>query len=177
MLLRIAPEVRRVVLRTGFCQVLRSVVPRRGRATWLRTAQVVRPPVLRMSSRRPSAGEHGTCDVAEFCDGVSNTCPADGFLSSATQCVHREVHATWLRTARELGRLSCGCQSTAQCRVSAGPVMWRNSVTVSATLSCGRVFIQRYGVSYLGGTCDVAENCTGSSAACPADVKSTASAG
>ena len=28
----------------------------------------------------------GVCDVAEFCDGVSTTCPVDGFLGSSTQC-------------------------------------------------------------------------------------------
>ncbi|RME40334.1 MAG: hypothetical protein D6788_03515 [Planctomycetota bacterium] len=32
---------------------------------------------------RPSAGE---CDVAETCDGVSTTCPADGFVADGTAC-------------------------------------------------------------------------------------------
>src|SRR5205809_1144044 len=32
---------------------------------------------------RPSAG---VCDVAETCDGTSNTCPSDSFLPASTVC-------------------------------------------------------------------------------------------
>ncbi len=99
---------------------------------------------------RPSGatcrGEGGLCDVAEVCDGVSTTCPADGFATAGTEC--RAV-ADVCDVAETCTGASAACPTDAfepastECRASAG-------------------------------VCDVADTCTGSDAACPVDEKSTA---
>lgn len=88
----------------------------------------------------------GLCDVAEVCDGVASTCPADGFASAGLEC--RAVTDV-CDTAESCTGSSATCPvdtfepATTECRASAG-------------------------------VCDTAENCSGVDAACPADGKSTA---
>ena len=83
----------------------------------------------------------GACDVAESCDGVSASCPADGLAAAGTSCrpaagacdvAEACTGASVLCPADEL------VDAGTECRPSAGP-------------------------------CDVAESCTGSAATCPAD--------
>src|SRR5947208_15696689 len=82
----------------------------------------------------------GSCDVAEFCTGSSDTCPANGFQPSTTVC---RATAGPCDTAETCTGSSASCpadgflSSTTVCRAAAGP-------------------------------CDAAETCTGSSAGCPA---------
>jgi cysteine-rich repeat protein len=81
----------------------------------------------------------GACDVAEVCDGVASTCPADG--KSTTVC----------RPAAGPCDVPESCDGTSDgCPVDA----FVPSATVCRPSA---------------GECDVAETCTGSSAACPAD--------
>jgi hypothetical protein len=87
--------------------------------------------------RGVTAGEE--CDEAEFCDGISPTCPADDVLPSGTPCTDDGE----VCTADECDGVSKLCQHPAgnagvQCRAA-------------------------------GGECDVAELCDGVSPTCPPD--------
>src|SRR5581483_3600094 len=90
---------------------------------------------------RASAGQ---CDVAETCTGSSATCPADGFASSATTC-----------TGASQGGV-CDNDPGDHCLGTANTCV--DSFKSSATVCRGSA-----------GQCDLAETCTGSSGACPAD--------
>ena len=84
---------------------------------------------------------NGACDVAETCNGSSTTCPADGFLSSATVC-----------------RGSAGaCDVAETCPGNSGACP-ADTLATSGTVCRASA-----------GVCDVAETCNGSSAACPTD--------
>ena len=99
---------------------------------------------------RPSGttcrGESDLCDVAETCDGLSSTCPTDGFQSAETEC---RASADSCDAPEICTGSSAACPTdgfepdTKVCRAPAG-------------------------------ICDSAETCTGSSAVCPSDAKSTA---
>lgn len=99
---------------------------------------------------RPSGAtcrdEIGLCDVAETCDGIATTCPADGFATSGTSC----------RTATDVCDVEETCTgSSADCPADG---------FLPSTIECRAS----------AGACDIAESCTGASASCPADHKSTA---
>ena len=91
---------------------------------------------------RPAAG---ACDVAEACDGVAGSCPADALVSGGTVC---RAAAGACDLAEQCDGASSGCPTDAlvaggtQCRAAAG-------------------------------VCDLAEACTGTGVACPADAKGT----
>src|SRR5262249_26890347 len=83
----------------------------------------------------------GQCDVAESCTGSSGACPADGFAPKTTACT---------------GTSNGGpCDGTDSCD-GAGKC---GDAFQSAPTPCRES----------AGECDVAESCTGSSGACPAD--------
>ena len=87
---------------------------------------------------RPLAGD---CDVAESCDGVSPSCPTDGFKPSSVEC-----------------RASAGfCDVAESCTGSAAtcPTDGFKPSSVECRADTGQ--------------CDVAESCTGSAADCPTD--------
>lgn len=87
----------------------------------------------------------GTCDVSEFCDGVSGNCPANGFLGAGTVC-RPAVGAC------DVDEVCTG--QTAACP----PNALRPALTECRAAA---------------GVCDVAELCTGNSGVCPADLKRT----
>ncbi|MEE8549819.1 MAG: DUF4215 domain-containing protein [Gemmatimonadota bacterium] len=86
------------------------------------------------------------CDVAENCDGITPTCPADDVVAAGTEC---RASSGVCDVAEECDGIGKSCPSdgfepaSIECRAS-------------------------------GGVCDVADNCTGSDPNCPADAKSTA---
>jgi hypothetical protein len=87
---------------------------------------------------RPAAGD---CDVAESCDGINTTCPADGFSTASTIC-----------------RAAAGdCDVAESCTGSTATCPADGFSTASTICRAA------------AGDCDVAESCTGSSASCPAD--------
>ena len=90
---------------------------------------------------RASAGQ---CDVAETCTGSSATCPTDAFRSGATICTG----------ASQAG--ACDNDAADHCLGTANTCV---DVFQAPTLTCRAS----------GGQCDVAETCTGSSGACPAN--------
>src|SRR5213078_883943 len=90
---------------------------------------------------RDSAGQ---CDVAETCPGTSGACPADGFASSSTHCTG----------ASESG--ACDANAADHCTGSGNACV---DVVQAADYTCRRS----------AGQCDVAETCSGTSGACPAD--------
>jgi hypothetical protein len=87
----------------------------------------------------------GTCDVAETCDGVNPTCPADAFAEGTT-C-----------------RDSKGTCDPAETCDGTGPSCPTDAKTAAGTTCRGAA-----------GTCDVAETCDGVSNDCPADTLVTA---
>src|SRR5207253_284650 len=93
------------------------------------------------STCRDSAGQ---CDVAETCSGTSGACPADGFASSSTHCTG----------ASQSG--ACDDNAADHCTGSGNACV---DVFQAAGYTC------RDSV----GQCDVAETCSGTSGACPAD--------
>jgi hypothetical protein len=95
-------------------------------------------PVDAGTSCRASAG---TCDVAEVCDGTSETCPSDTLVTAGTVC----------RTATDECDVAESCTgSSAACP---------DDGFADSSVECRAA----------NGECDVAETCTGSSASCPAD--------
>lgn len=86
----------------------------------------------------------GLCDVAEVCDGIAGSCPADVFETAGTECRGAAGVCDVAETCTG-GSATCPVdgKSTAECRGSAG-------------------------------VCDVAETCDGIADTCPADAKSTA---
>src|SRR5205814_8315349 len=93
------------------------------------------------STCRDSAGQ---CDVAETCSGTSGACPVDGFASSSTHCLG----------ASQSG--ACDDNAADHCTGSGN--------------ACVDVFqAAGYTCRDSAGQCDVAETCTGTSGACPAD--------
>src|SRR5207247_11104703 len=83
----------------------------------------------------------GQCDVAESCTGTSGACPANGFQSSTTTCV---------------GTSNGGrCDGTDSCDGAGNCVDGYQPATTECRPSAGQ--------------CDVAESCTGTSGACPAN--------
>lgn len=93
------------------------------------------------------AAAPGGCDVAETCDGVLDTCPADGFAPTTTEC-----------------------------RVSAGPCDPAENCTGIAAICPGDVRSPSGTVCHpaAAGGCDVAESCDGSSPLCPTDAFASA---
>jgi len=89
-------------------------------------------------------GSAGPCDVAESCTGSSAACPADTFAASTQSC-----------TGASQGG-ACDKDSADHCSGTANTCV---DVFQGSTVVC------RSGA----GVCDVAESCTGSSAACPSD--------
>jgi len=90
---------------------------------------------------RASAGQ---CDVAETCTGSSSTCPNNAFASSSTSC-----------TGASQGG---GCDNDA-----ADHCTGTSNVCVDVFQTSGTQ------CRASAGQCDVAETCSGSSGACPAD--------
>ncbi|MDG2307862.1 MAG: FG-GAP-like repeat-containing protein [Candidatus Binatia bacterium] len=90
--------------------------------------------------------EAGLCDTAETCDGIADTCPADGVVAGGTEC----------RAVADVCDVAEVCDGIA---------------TTCPTDAFEPVTTECRGMA---GVCDVAEMCTGTEAACPADFKSTA---
>jgi len=86
----------------------------------------------------------GPCDVAESCDGVNNTCPADAKSTAVCRPAAGDCDV-----AESCDGVNNACPADA---------FKANTVECRAS----------------GGVCDPAEKCTGSTATCPADAKSTA---
>lgn len=88
----------------------------------------------------------GACDVAESCDGVGNDCPADAVATVGTTC-----------------RAVAGACDVAETCDGVGIACPADAVAASGT-TCRSA----------AGVCDLEEVCDGAVAACPADAKSTA---
>src|SRR5205823_2508701 len=89
-------------------------------------------------------GAAGQCDVAETCTGSTGACPADAFAPATTSC-----------TGSSNGD-ACDNDAGDHCSGSGNACV---DAFQPATTTCRAA----------AGQCDVAESCTGSSGACPAD--------
>ena len=116
----------------------------------------------------------GACDVAEYCDGLFGSCPADGKVSQGTVC--RES-AGVCDVAEVCNGTSNNCpangfaSSSTVCRDSTGvcdvaETCTGNSATCPANQFASSNTVCRPGS---GDSCDPDEKCTGTSATCPAD--------
>ncbi|MBK9259788.1 MAG: hypothetical protein IPM54_08105 [Polyangiaceae bacterium] len=117
----------------------------------------------------------GACDVAEACNGVSNTCPADSKAAAGTEC---RASAGACDVAEACNGTSNACPADTkvaagtECRASAGAcdVAEACNGTSNACPADTKVAAGTQ-CRASAGACDVAEACNGTSDACPADTK------
>src|SRR5262249_8722121 len=118
----------------------------------------------------------GPCDVAESCNGSSESCPPGGFQPSTTGCRSAAggCDGGEKRTGAGARAGPAGTEGQGAGRQAGGPVgggegwqrfsdRWSAEGLQPSTTVCRSA----------AGVCDVAESCTGTGAACPADTKST----
>jgi len=115
----------------------------------------------------------GVCDLAETCNGTSESCPTDAFNSTSDVCrASAGICDAEEKCTGSLADCSADSKSTDECRSSAGACDLAEScdgvtddcpVDVKSTLECHAS----------AGICDVAESCDGVNDDCPADSKST----
>jgi len=116
------------------------------------------------------------CDVAETCDGVADSCPADAFEPATTEC---RTSAGACDLAELCTGTGAACpadlKSTAECRAAAD-VCDVAEICDGVADSCPADAFEPATTECRtsAGACDLAELCTGTGAACPADLKSTA---
>src|SRR5262249_43313577 len=115
---------------------------------------------------RPAAGP---CDVDEMCDGMSTSCPPNGFVVGGTIC---RASAGVCDVAEACTGTSAQCppdvKSTALCRAAAGPCDVPESCD-GTTHDCPPAGFAGAGVlcRAAAGVCDGLQPCTGSSVHCP----------
>ncbi|MBZ5637377.1 MAG: thrombospondin type 3 repeat-containing protein [Acidobacteriia bacterium] len=119
----------------------------------------------------------GVCDVPESCDGINPTCPADLFVSPATEC---RASAGVCDLPESCTGTSAACpadaKSAAECRASAGicdVAEFCNGVDNDCPTNALEPSTVECRPST--GACDPAESCTGTSADCPADIANQSS--
>ncbi len=118
--------------------------------------------------------QNGVCDVAETCNGMATTCPADGVANTSTVC----------RVQNGLCDVAEHCNGTAKtcpndgfsamgtvCRASAGVCDAAETCTGSSATCPNDAFLPSSTVcrAATANGCDVAEHCPGNAAACPMD--------
>ncbi len=96
-------------------------------------------------------GQNGVCDAAEVCDGSNAACPADAVVPASQKKSCRPADT----------RAGFNCDKEDFCN--------------GATKDCPDTFLDATATCRAAaGDCDAVEKCTGTSAACPADVKESA---
>jgi hypothetical protein len=115
------------------------------------------------------------CDVAEACDGSSNACPSNGFVSAGTQCRAAVAGGCDIAEACTGGAADCPSDVVAAggtpCRPGLGACDVGESCTGSSNTCPADGFVAGGTVCRnAAGVCDVSESCTGSGPACPGDV-------
>ena len=115
----------------------------------------------------------GTCDVAETCDGVATSCPADVVIDAGVSC----------RASTGVCDLEEQCDGTApacpaDAHVTAGTVCRAGTDLCDASETCDgatgdcpadQLSLAGATCRAAAGGCDVAELCDGTTAVCPAD--------
>lgn len=127
---------------------------------------------------RPSSG---VCDVAEVCNGVLSTCPADAFAANDVPCSASAgacdsiEYCTGSSAACPLDVLAPSGQL---CRVSSG-ICDSPEFCNGTTAACPADAVSAAGTlcrAAVAGGCDVAESCDGASSSCPSDTFAPAGA-
>jgi hypothetical protein len=109
----------------------------------------------------------GPCDVADVCNGKANGCAPNAFVPDGTSC-NDSNSCTIGGTCQAgvcTGGVTSSCNDNNPCTVDACDAQ---SGCVHTPGNAGTV------CRAAAGACDVAEVCSGSSAACPADVRKPA---
>ncbi|WP_437301409.1 hypothetical protein [Sorangium sp. So ce426] len=120
-------------------------------------------------------GAEGDCDVAEACDGESNSCPADTKAAAGTTCRDAAGDCD-VAEACDGESNSCPADTKAAagttCRGAEGDCDMAEACD-GASNSCPTDTKAAAGTTCRGaaGDCDVAEACDGESNGCPADTK------
>ena len=124
------------------------------------------------------AAASGGCDVAEFCDGSTDTCPADLFAPSTTVCGDPVDGAC--DVADRCTGTNATCRSLVQaagfvCNASVGACDAAEACTGTSTLCPPEQYQPAATVcrAAAAGGCDIAETCSGSSGLCPVDAFAT----
>jgi cysteine-rich repeat protein len=112
------------------------------------------------------------CGLAESCDGVSPTCPADVHEPYGTACDADSLVCTADVCDGAGVCTHVGGNVGATCRASAGAC--DPAETCSGGIACPADAKSTAVCRAAGGACDVAETCDGVANACPSDAKSTA---
>ena len=125
---------------------------------------------------RPQASGKA-CDVAEVCDGTSDSCPSDGFKAPGVECRAANGVCDQAETCPG-GSPDCPADgfklSSAVCRPANGVCDAAENCT-GTTTACPADAFKTSGVCRsAAGACDVAESCDGSGTACPPDIKKSA---
>jgi hypothetical protein len=120
---------------------------------------------------RPTAG---ICDTAENCTGSGDNCPADGFQPSTTSA----GLGGRLRRRRDCPGISANCPgdgflpSSSRSAAPRRRLRRRRELHGHRSGLSGDAFQPATTVCRVAvGACDIAEQCTGSGAACPADAR------
>ncbi len=119
----------------------------------------------------------GGCDVAETCDGVATTCPADGFAPASTVCRAAAPGGCDVAETCTGGSAACPADGFAPagtvCRVGSGDSCDPTETCTGSGASCPANVVTAAGTTCRAaapGGCDVAETCTGvAGQACPAN--------
>jgi cysteine-rich repeat protein len=119
---------------------------------------------------RPAAG---VCDVAESCDGANNNCPADGFKASSVVC-RGAVNECDVAENCTGGGAACPADAVKSagtaCTDDGNPCTTDTCNGSVGSPSCTHPAGHAGAICRaVAGACDVAEVCTGTSTACPAD--------
>lgn len=116
---------------------------------------------------RPAASE---CDAAEACDGLSGSCPADGFATAGTACT-----ADGLPCSNDVCNGSGACTHPPSaagtvCRPAVGECDAPEACNGSSrTCPSDKLAVSGFVCRASAGACDFAEKCNGASPSCPAD--------
>jgi MYXO-CTERM domain-containing protein len=127
--------------------------------------------MAKMGSTCRAAGS--VCDVAETCDGVSGSCPADAFKPATTEC---RTASGACDVAEYCTGSSATCPSDnlkpsgAECRASVGACDIAEKCNGTSILCPTDSFkTNTTECRSAAGICDVGEYCTGTGPACPSD--------
>jgi len=115
----------------------------------------------------------GECNPAEVCNGVSGSCPADGFTPAGTDCTDSSPSNCFAAQCNGSG--SCNQTqgfepNTLECRGAAGLCDVAELCTgASGVCPTDEFLAVATECRSAANECDVAETCTGANAFCPAD--------
>ncbi len=115
----------------------------------------------------------GNCDVAEYCTGMSATCPSDTYEPNTTRCraaVNTCDVAEYCTGLTPVCPVDAYAPNNTVCRSSAGVCDVVETCTGTSAACAADSFVSNLSVCRAStNLCDAQETCTGSSSDCPSD--------